>query len=104
MMAMSPSPAAGSFCIVDLQAYLRQFPSKHYSCEGRDPLMYVSVLLLSLQFKAALHYMLNDPAAAAYRVCDVPSMLPECSLNVPSMFPQWFLNGAWTVPERFLNR
>ena len=55
------------------RSYLRQFPSKHYSCDGRDPLMYVNVLLLSLQFKAALQYLLSDPAAAPYRVPPRPT-------------------------------
>ena len=41
--------AAGAFTVSDLQAYLRQYPAAHYSRDGREPLLYVTVLLLSLQ-------------------------------------------------------
>lgn len=34
--------------------YLNKYPPEHYSKAGREPLLYATVLLLSLQFAAAL--------------------------------------------------
>mmetsp|Transcript_31486 Transcript_31486/g.59180 ORF Transcript_31486/g.59180 Transcript_31486/m.59180 type:complete len:867 (-) Transcript_31486:321-2921(-) len=64
----SPSVAvAAPFRVQDLQSFLRQYPSKHYSRDGHEPLAYVNVLLLSLQFKSAIQYLLSDPATHQYR-------------------------------------
>jgi hypothetical protein len=45
--------AAGAYTVSDLQTYLRQYPAAHYSRDGREPLLYVTVLLLSLQVRVA---------------------------------------------------
>ena len=39
------------YSLGDLQAYLQQYPAAHYSHGGKEPLLYVVVLLLSLQFR-----------------------------------------------------
>lgn len=45
--------------------YLNKYPPEHYSKAGREPLLYATVLLLSLQFTAALRYLTRDAAAEA---------------------------------------
>jgi hypothetical protein len=40
-----------SYLLSDLQQYLQQYPAAHYSHNGKEPLLYVVVLLLSLQFR-----------------------------------------------------
>ena len=35
---------------------------------GSEPLLYVTVLLLSLQFRAVVDFLAQDPGSAAYRV------------------------------------
>ena len=44
--------------------------------------MYVNVLLLSLQFKSALHYLLSDPATHAYRTDAVHMAMALAHHNV----------------------
>ena len=39
------------YALPDLQRYLAQYPPAHYSHGGREPLLYVVVLLLTLQFR-----------------------------------------------------
>jgi len=39
------------YLLSDLQSYLQQYPAAHYSHNGKEPLLYVVVLLLSLQFR-----------------------------------------------------
>lgn len=46
-------PADGGYSLADLQGYLQQYPPAHYSHGGKEPLLYVVVLLLSLQFRCA---------------------------------------------------
>lgn len=49
-----PTPCPGlvdGYSLADLQAYLQQYPAAHYSHGGKEPLLYVVVLLLSLQFR-----------------------------------------------------
>mmetsp|Transcript_43856 Transcript_43856/g.139751 ORF Transcript_43856/g.139751 Transcript_43856/m.139751 type:complete len:880 (+) Transcript_43856:120-2759(+) len=70
------SPGArgdGPYSIYDLQQYLLQYPPAHYSKGGREPLQYVTVLLLSLQFKLALSYLAQEPKAEEY-FCDAVHM------------------------------
>ena len=40
-----------AYLLSDLQQYLQQYPAAHYSHNGKEPLLYVVVLLLSLQFR-----------------------------------------------------
>ncbi|KAK9915316.1 hypothetical protein WJX75_007541 [Coccomyxa subellipsoidea] len=62
-----------AYTLADLQAYLGQFPAAHYSHGGREPLLYCTVLLLSLQFRAAVAFLAQDASARDYRV-DAPHL------------------------------
>lgn len=75
-----------AYTLADLQSYLGQFPATHYSHGGREPLLYATVLLLSLQFRAAVAFLAQHPSARDYRV-DAPHLaialthhqVPPCS-------------------------
>lgn len=61
----SPGPSASTsritrYTLADLQAYLNRFPRTHYTKEGREPLLYVSVLAMSLQFHEAVTHLCRD--------------------------------------------
>jgi hypothetical protein len=58
----------------DLQEYLLKYPSSHYSKDGKEPLLYATVLLLSLQFRQAITYLTKVPTIAA------PVSLPPAAL------------------------
>lgn len=86
LLAVSACPAASgvagvragageswAYTLADLQAYLGQFPAAHYSHGGREPLLYCTVLLLSLQFRAAVAFLAQDASARDYRV-DAPHL------------------------------
>lgn len=60
-----------AYKLSDLQHYIVQFPSSHYSQAGKEPLLYATVLLLSLQFKAAVAFLAKDASASGYRL-DAP--------------------------------
>lgn len=51
-----------------LQHYLQQYPPAHYSHQGKEPLLYTMVQLLSLQLQGAVAYLARDPATRAFRV------------------------------------
>ena len=59
------------FKLADLQSYLTQFPPSHYSQGGKEPLLYATVLLLSLQFRGVVTFLAKDPSARSYRI-DAP--------------------------------
>lgn len=52
----------------DLQQYLLQYPAAHYSHGGREPLLYVVVLLLTMQFSSALGFLASSPLTRDYRL------------------------------------
>ena len=52
-----------SYTIEDLQAYLLKFEPSYYTRNGKDPLVYPYVLLLSLQLHAAISYLVNEPGS-----------------------------------------
>ena len=58
-----------TYTLLDFQSYLKQFDPTHYTKNGREPLLYVTVLLLSLQFGEVVTFLSRDPSAEAYR-CD----------------------------------
>ncbi|CAG9460165.1 unnamed protein product [Pedinophyceae sp. YPF-701] len=68
----SPTLAAGSggagrrpqYTVRDMQADINRWPEEHYTRKGRDPLLYVWVLLLTMQPHAALDYLKSDSGAA----------------------------------------
>lgn len=75
MLHMSEGDAGNLevYTLGDLQTFLSQFPPKHYTSGGREPLLYVIVLLLSLQFLGAIAFLAKDPSATDFRV-DAPHL------------------------------
>jgi hypothetical protein len=51
----------------ELQGELSRWPATYYSKGGKEQLLYGTVLLLSLQFRAALHFLHKDDMARALR-------------------------------------
>ena len=49
-----------SFTLEELQSYLTKVQPSHYTKNGKDPLVYPYVLLLSLQFCAAIACMIQE--------------------------------------------
>jgi nuclear pore complex protein Nup93 len=83
-------PAAGevgAYTLGDLQAYLQQFPAAHYSHNGREPLLYATVLLLSLQFRAAVAFLAQDASAKDYRTDAVHLAIALVHHQVRDTFP-----------------
>ena len=60
--SQSQSSADGlmTYTLEDLQNYLIKFQPSHYTKNGKDPLVYPYVLLLSLQFHAAIVYLMKE--------------------------------------------
>jgi hypothetical protein len=44
-------PAAAAYTLTSLQSELNRWDSKYYTQNGKDALVYVTVLLLTLQFR-----------------------------------------------------
>ena len=65
--AATPSTIVTPYSISDMQADLGKWGSSYYSKQGKEPLLYVTVLLLSLQLHAALHFLWKDDTTRAYR-------------------------------------
>ncbi|GAB4816873.1 hypothetical protein N2152v2_003919 [Parachlorella kessleri] len=68
-----PSASVGAgyyevYTLADLQQYLQQYPPGHYSHNGKEPLLYVLVLLLSLQFRAAVDFLAQEASTRDYRL------------------------------------
>lgn len=75
-----------SYSIEDLQAYLLKFEPSYYTRNGKDPLVYPYVLLLSLQLYAAVSYLINesgsnniDAVHMAITIADKGVLLKEIS-------------------------
>lgn len=45
------------YTLADLQTDINRWNSQYYSKQGKEPLLYVMVLLLTLQFGAALRFL-----------------------------------------------
>lgn len=58
--SQSTSVGIQLYTIEELQAYLLKFEPSYYTRNGRDPLVYPYVLLLSLQLHAAVSYLVNE--------------------------------------------
>lgn len=56
----SSADGSKSYTLEELQSYLTKFQPSHYTKNGKDPLVYPYVLLLSLQFHAAIIYMMKE--------------------------------------------
>ena len=63
--------AVDAYKLSDLQSYLNQFPASHYSQSGKEPLLFATVLLLSLQFRALVTFLAKDSSTRDYRT-DAP--------------------------------
>uniref|UniRef100_A0A383W7X6 Nuclear pore protein n=1 Tax=Tetradesmus obliquus TaxID=3088 RepID=A0A383W7X6_TETOB len=72
--SMSPSSGGGlgqgapAYTLAALQAELNRWGPKYYSKDGAEPLLFLTVLLLSLQFKRGLAFLLKSDMAKAYRL------------------------------------
>ncbi|KAK4371473.1 hypothetical protein RND71_010948 [Anisodus tanguticus] len=56
------------YTLDDLQAYLNKFEPSHYTKNGKDPLVYPYVLLLSIQLLPAVLYLSKDMGDEGYNV------------------------------------
>ena len=65
---MNAGLVGDAYGLNDVQRYITQFPPSHYSQGGKEPLLYATVLLLSLQFRAALTFLAKDASTQIYRV------------------------------------
>ncbi|GFR48471.1 hypothetical protein Agub_g10162, partial [Astrephomene gubernaculifera] len=63
-------PAAGvpPYTLADLQADINRWPPQYYSKQNREPLLYVTVLVLSLQLGAAVRFLWKDETTKPYRL------------------------------------
>lgn len=59
------------YSLQDFQKALQQYPASHYSHNGREPLLYAVVLLLSLQSTAAVNFLARDPSTRDVRLDSV---------------------------------
>jgi len=59
-MSRTSADGSTSYTLEELQSYLTKFQPSHYTKNGKDPLVYPYVLLLSLQFHAAIVYMIKE--------------------------------------------
>eukprot|EP00878_Enallax_costatus_P026786 GHUV01028785.1.p1 GENE.GHUV01028785.1~~GHUV01028785.1.p1 ORF type:complete len:713 (+),score=229.05 GHUV01028785.1:118-2256(+) len=69
----SYSPSSGGavgavYTLTSLQQELNRWGPKYYSKNGKEPLLFLTVLLLSLQFKRALQFMLKEEMFKSYRL------------------------------------
>ncbi|KAG2437935.1 hypothetical protein HXX76_005551 [Chlamydomonas incerta] len=56
------------YSLADLQADINRWPPQYYSKQNREPLLYVTVLVLSLQLGAALRFLWKDDTAKPFRL------------------------------------
>jgi nuclear pore complex protein Nup93 len=66
--ACSPHVCTAAYTLAALQAELNRWGPKYYSKDGKEPLLFLTVLLLSLQFKRGLAFLLKSDMAKAYRL------------------------------------
>ncbi|XP_022847736.1 nuclear pore complex protein NUP93A-like [Olea europaea var. sylvestris] len=56
------------YSLDDLQAYLNKFEPSYYTKNGKDPLVYPYILLLSIQLLPAILYLSKDMGGEAYNI------------------------------------
>ncbi|CAI9765651.1 unnamed protein product [Fraxinus pennsylvanica] len=56
------------YSLDDLQAYLNKFEPSYYTKNGKDPLVYPYILLLSIQLLPAVLYLSKDMGGEAYNI------------------------------------
>lgn len=114
-MVAGATGEASAYTLGDLQTYLQQFPAAHYSHNGRKPLLYATVLLLSLQFKAAVAFLAQDASTRDYRsdavhlaialihhkVC-TPAVSASCRL-ASWLQASWYLSLFFCCPSQFMH-
>lgn len=102
LSAVRESPARSSavlseglapYTLDDLQAYLNKFESSHYTKNGKDPLVYPYVLLLSIQHLPAVLYLSKDMGDEGYNVDAVHMAIVLADYGVLS-------EGTW-VGQKF---
>ena len=59
---------AAAYSLSALQTELNRWGARYYSKDGREPLLYLTVLLLSLQFRRGLAFLLRADMAKPYRL------------------------------------
>eukprot|EP00249_Psilotum_nudum_P024016 c29060_g1_i1 orf=572-3217(-) len=57
-----------TYTLEDLQSYLLKFDSSYYTKNGKDPLVYPYVLLLSLQLHAAVAHLIRENGSEGYNI------------------------------------
>ena len=57
-----------AYTLADFHSQINQYSSSHYSKEGKEPLLYAAVLLLSLQPDKAVQYLATDASTQDFRV------------------------------------
>lgn len=62
------SETSTPYSLDDLQAYLNKFEPSYYTKNGKDPLVYPYVLLLSIQFLPAILYLSKEAGDEGYNV------------------------------------
>lgn len=62
------SDGVSPYSLEDLQSYLNKFESSYYTKNGKDPLVYPYVLLLSIQLLPAVHHLSKDVGDEGYSV------------------------------------
>lgn len=62
------SDGLSPYSLEDLQSYLNKFESSYYTKNGKDPLVYPYVLLLSIQLLPAVHHLSKDVGNEGYSV------------------------------------
>lgn len=64
----APMSGVAPYTLADLQADINRWPPQYYSKQNREPLLYVTVLLLSLQLGPALRFLWRDDTTKPYRL------------------------------------
>lgn len=62
------SESSVPYSLEDLQAYLNKFEASYYTKNGKDPLVYPYILLLSIQFLPAILYLSKEVGDEGYNI------------------------------------
>ncbi|KAK3405488.1 hypothetical protein EUGRSUZ_K01999 [Eucalyptus grandis] len=62
------SESSVPYSLEDLQAYLNKFAASYYTKNGKDPLVYPYILLLSVQFLPAILYLSKEAGDEGYNI------------------------------------
>ncbi|CAI9099390.1 OLC1v1036204C1 [Oldenlandia corymbosa var. corymbosa] len=70
------------YTLADLQMYLNKFEPSYYTKNGKDPLVYPYVLLLSIQLLPAVQYLYKDTGDEGYSIDSVHMCIALADLGV----------------------